>query len=505
MTKEIEHQLNSAEQNKAEGGEKPPENLLTPEQKAEELRRMAEDFERVGRGAKKAEQQEQVAQIEVMSTAHAQIEKAFSAEDKEKSFQEKLQQRMDAAINAHWSKLPESDKKKFKSNVGEFNPSLFYETAQKNIFAETADDAGKNGVNVSKEAFCQILQNGSDPENIRVAGPWETIKYVAGGFSRHNTITGAARESISSIAREGTLMAIPFRDEGKRGSEVMTLGKLIDYVAKAETDFKQETLQQIESQNQRSQPKTELVPNAPQPENKPEQKIEPNFKSQEDWYAILGVSPDAPKDVVDSVYRRLAKEYHPDLHKGDKEAERRFKMAADAYGILGDADKRREYDNNLKYKKETPKIPATEVPRLTHEGAPEGVMVTQEKAKEYMETLKTGTALEVRALTGLAKKEIENIKIKLEAAGTTLESVVTESAIHVEELAQKMTGNQEEDLKKVKKFVSDMGLSTDDVPAMQKFGANLYEGWQKGEKRKKNAFPQILMKFVRDVKVALAA
>jgi molecular chaperone DnaJ len=65
----------------------------------------------------------------------------------------------------------------------------------------------------------------------------------------------------------------------------------------------------------------------------------------EDYYAILGVSRDASVDEIKSNYRNLAKETHPDLNPGDKEAELRFKQISEAYEVLSDPQRRMEYDN----------------------------------------------------------------------------------------------------------------------------------------------------------------
>ena len=63
-----------------------------------------------------------------------------------------------------------------------------------------------------------------------------------------------------------------------------------------------------------------------------------------DYYEVLGVSKTASDSEIKSAYRNLAKKYHPDMNPGDKEAEAKFKEASEAYAILSDADKRRQYD-----------------------------------------------------------------------------------------------------------------------------------------------------------------
>ncbi len=63
-----------------------------------------------------------------------------------------------------------------------------------------------------------------------------------------------------------------------------------------------------------------------------------------DYYQILGVARNASADEIKSAYRKLALKYHPDRNKGDKEAEQKFKEAAEAYEVLRDPEKRQLYD-----------------------------------------------------------------------------------------------------------------------------------------------------------------
>lgn len=63
-----------------------------------------------------------------------------------------------------------------------------------------------------------------------------------------------------------------------------------------------------------------------------------------DYYAILGVDKSASEKDIRRAYRQLAKEYHPDTHPGDQEAEKKFKEINEAYEVLSDREKRSRYD-----------------------------------------------------------------------------------------------------------------------------------------------------------------
>jgi curved DNA-binding protein CbpA len=71
--------------------------------------------------------------------------------------------------------------------------------------------------------------------------------------------------------------------------------------------------------------------------------------SDHDYYQVLGLNVDVSDDEIRKAYRRIALECHPDHHPADPHSEERFKLVSEAYSVLGDAGKRREYD--LRYRR----------------------------------------------------------------------------------------------------------------------------------------------------------
>ena len=63
-----------------------------------------------------------------------------------------------------------------------------------------------------------------------------------------------------------------------------------------------------------------------------------------DYYRTLDVGREATQQEIRQAYRRLARQYHPDVNSGEKDTEEKFKEINEAYGVLSDADKRRLYD-----------------------------------------------------------------------------------------------------------------------------------------------------------------
>src|SRR5437763_8980541 len=66
--------------------------------------------------------------------------------------------------------------------------------------------------------------------------------------------------------------------------------------------------------------------------------------AEKDYYEILGVKKAATEEEIKKAYRNLAKKFHPDKNKGNKEAENKFKEISEAYAVLSDKEKRSQYD-----------------------------------------------------------------------------------------------------------------------------------------------------------------
>lgn len=67
-------------------------------------------------------------------------------------------------------------------------------------------------------------------------------------------------------------------------------------------------------------------------------------EQKRDYYEVLGVDKSADDAAIKKAYRQLAKKYHPDMNPGDAEAEKKFKEASEAYAVLSDPEKKRQYD-----------------------------------------------------------------------------------------------------------------------------------------------------------------
>jgi curved DNA-binding protein CbpA len=106
----------------------------------------------------------------------------------------------------------------------------------------------------------------------------------------------------------------------------------------------------------------------------------------ENYYLILEVSPDATLKEIKMAFRRLARQYHPDLNPGDPNSAEKFKQISQAYGVLSDATKRRRYDHGIPLENRQPtnspeKKQSTKPPQTAEEFYLRGTHYSQ--TKEY--------------------------------------------------------------------------------------------------------------------------
>ncbi len=204
---------------------------------------LGRDFGAEQEAVKRAEEEQWRKSIEAAYGDQAKYE----ISERENATQEVLQRQMQDIMGKKLQKIPEAERAKYS------NPDDFFEKARKDVFARTADNYGKNGIVLSKESFCGMLLSGFDPENIREAGVWEVIKHSFGRL--------AVAEVLISIGKEGDLMAIPFTDGRKKGSEVMTFSKLKDFIEKLGAEFKAQALKESQKEIAQSveQKKEEMI------------------------------------------------------------------------------------------------------------------------------------------------------------------------------------------------------------------------------------------------------
>ena len=156
------------------------------------------------------------------------LESAFGGVDyakKEQALTEhRLREKRDEAITREWSKLPDSTKRKYGGDIHNF-----YKLSIQSIYRKTADDNGENGIIITPGAFCEMINQGYNPEDVDMAGGFDTTKYALKGLKNL-----AGFDTVMKVAKEGGLVSIP---RANKPNEVMTFKEINDLVSKLEKDF----------------------------------------------------------------------------------------------------------------------------------------------------------------------------------------------------------------------------------------------------------------------------
>lgn len=123
-------------------------------------------------------------------------------------------------------------------------------------------------------------------------------------------------------------------------------------------------------------------------------------------YRTLGVSPSVSEAELKAAYRKLAKQFHPDLHPGDQQAEAKFKELNEAWETLGDPEKRKKYDQAQGSAHKRVKRPAGTTRRPTA-GAPDFAQMQNGFAQFFGFDPKTGEITNESKLSGREKNPLD--------------------------------------------------------------------------------------------------
>jgi len=138
---------------------------------------------------------------------------------------------------------------------------------------------------------------------------------------------------------------------------------------------------------------------------------------KDNYYAVLGIMPRASQDEIRAAYKKLARQYHPDVNQGSKDSEEKFKLLLEAYQTLSDPRKKDLYDLKLSYKLATQKSGAAQT------GPPTGPYKTSRQREDDAYRMRRPAREAYREYTGPPKKDKLSphmVAITLFATGTLL-------------------------------------------------------------------------------------
>jgi len=138
-----------------------------------------------------------------------------------------------------------------------------------------------------------------------------------------------------------------------------------------------------------------------------------------DYYETLGVTPDADEKAIRQAFRQLARQVHPDVNPGNKEAEEKFKMINEAYQVLSDAEQRKKYDE-LRAQYLNGSRPAVANRILTGKTGPPNLAKGRASNTPTPKTWRTSSEVEARIPTSspisLARRAAEVVAVVLHPA-----------------------------------------------------------------------------------------
>jgi curved DNA-binding protein CbpA len=414
------------------------------------------------------------------AAAKATIERAHQPSAEElnaQRYEQIAQKEMDGIIAKRWGDMSDKEKAQYRNKNGEVDMGSFYDIARRNIFEVTADDNGRDGIDISREAFCQMIKAGLDPEDIRPTSPWEVIKHSIGRLD--------AWDVIRRIAKGGELLAVPFTDpgyvrggprSGGKGSRIMTVKELKDHIANAERDFQQGVIEKMQrpiitpppERRARIEGPTPEQPQAGQetPERAAQEEVQPNPGSRE-IYERLGLSMEASKEEIRAAYRRAARATHPDHNPNNPKAREEFQAIQEAFDILNNPEKRKAYDEAMTLSMDLGSL-------------------TPEQQAQRKDLLKRA---------GINEEDYPIVVAEQFNGDKGALSVFVYEA-QKPEFTENLTGKMQEDVSRIAHFFGEHGgfFGESDITRL---GKGIYEGARAEKRRREGGFLGILMDIFR--------